>query len=194
MRHNEGERLWAYTCSKIFKDVEAEPILEPLDDEKMHYKSALTTDDARSDVRVRGFWGNKQNAFFEMRYFYPFASSYNSRSLESCFKSIAQTRKREYEERIVRVDNGSFTPMIMTTTGSMGPQMQIAVKHAARLLATKRNEPYSKVASVLQCRFAFAAMRAAVICLRGSRDIRPINVLNAIDTPAEIAVSELQLR
>ena len=60
MRHNEGERLWAYTCSKIFKDVEAEPILEPLDDEKMHYKSAITTDDARSDVRVRGFWGNKQ--------------------------------------------------------------------------------------------------------------------------------------
>ena len=114
----------------------------------MLYKSAITTDDARSDVRVRGFWGNKQNAFFEMRYFYPFASSYNSRSLESCFKGIAQTRKREYEERIVRVDNGSFTPMIMTTTGSMGPQMQI-VKHAARFLATKRNAPYSKVASVL---------------------------------------------
>jgi hypothetical protein len=194
MRHNEGERLWAYTCSKIFKDVEAEPILEPLDDEKMYYKSAITTDDARSDVRVRGFWGNKQNAFFEMRYFYPFASSYNSKSLDSCFKSIAQTRKREYEERIVRVDNGSFTPMIMTTTGSMGPQMQIAVKHAARLLATKRNEPYSKVASLLQCRFAFAAMRAALICLRGSRDIRHVNVLAAIDTPAEVAVSELQLR
>ena len=78
--------------------------------------------------------------------------------------------------------------MIMTTTGSMGPQMQIAVKHA------KRNEPYSKVASILRCRFAFAAMRAALICLRGSRDIRHVNVLAAIDTPAEVAVSELQLR
>jgi hypothetical protein len=165
-----------------------------MEGEKLRYKSAITTDEARSDVRVRGFWGNKQNAFFEMRYFYPFASSYRAKTLQTCFKSIALTRRREYEERIVRVDNGSFTPMIMTTTGSMGPQMQIAVKHAAKLLAAKRKESYSQVASLLRCRFAFAAMRAALVCLRGSRDIRPVNVRSAVDTPAELVVSELQLR
>ena len=108
LRHNEAERLWAHTCSKIFNDVEAEPGLEPMEGEKLRYKSAITTDEARSDVRVRGFWGNKQNAFFEMRYFYPFASSYRAKTLQTCFKSIALTRRREYEERIVRVDTGSF--------------------------------------------------------------------------------------
>ena len=120
LRHNEGEHLWAHTCSKLFNDVEAEPALEPLDDEKMIYKSAITTDEARSDVRVRGFWGNRQNAFFELRYFYPFASSHNSKSLESCFQSIARSRKREYRQRITQVDNASFTPMIMTPTGPWG--------------------------------------------------------------------------
>ena len=83
--------------------------------------------------------------------------------------------------------------MIMTTTVD-GSTNADGSKHVARLLAIKRSGPYPNLASVLQCRFAFAAMRAALICLRGSRDIRPINVLTAIDTPAELAVSELQLR
>ncbi len=42
--------------------------------------SARTEDDCRSDIvaRVRGFWRDpeQQNAFFEFRVFYPFASSY----------------------------------------------------------------------------------------------------------------------
>ena len=32
-----------------------------------------------------------------------------------------------YEERITRVDNGSFTPMVMSTAGGMGPEMDIAL-------------------------------------------------------------------
>ena len=83
--------------------------------------------------------------------------------------------------------------MIMTTTGSMGPEMEIAVKRAARLLAEKRDESYSQVMSILRSRFAFNAMRSALICLRGSRGIRPANLVSMLDSPAELTVSELRL-
>ena len=84
--------------------------------------------------------------------------------------------------------------MIMTTTGSMRPEMEIAVKRAARLLAEKRKESYSQVMSVLRSRFAFNAMRSALICLRGSRGLRPAHLVAVLDSPAELAVSELRLQ
>ena len=83
--------------------------------------------------------------FFHHKVFYPFASSYSKKSLAACFQNIEKKCRREYEQRINRVDNGSLTQMVMSSTGSMGPRMQIAVKHLAGLISEKRNEPYAKL-------------------------------------------------
>lgn len=135
----------------------------------MRYESAKTEDDCRSDVRVRSFWCKEQNAFFEFRIFYPFASSYLSSPLPALYRRFAKERKREYEERINKVDSGSFTPMVASSTGGMGPEMHMALKHLASMLAEKRGERYADVMSLLRCRFAFAIARSALVCLRGSR-------------------------
>ena len=100
--------------------MEIEPNLDPLSGEELDYKSANRRPDARSDVRVRGFWGNRQDAFFEFRVFNPFASSYASKSVDAMFSSVSQKRKRKYGDRIIRVDNGSFTPMVLASTGGTG--------------------------------------------------------------------------
>ena len=76
-----------------------------------------------------------------------------------------------YEERINRVDNGSFTPMVMSTAGGMGPEMCIAIKGLAAAIAEKEGSEYSEVVSVLRARFSFAAARCALVCLRGSRTL-----------------------
>src|SRR6056300_287605 len=91
--------------------------------EEFKYGSANKKSDARSDVRIRGFWGNKKDAFFEFRVFYPFASSIANKSVETSFSHMSKARKREYEERINHVDNGSFTPMILASTGGTGTEM-----------------------------------------------------------------------
>ena len=67
----------------VFKDVEIEPHLYSLSGEEFKYKSANRKQDARSDVRVCGFWGNKKDAFFEFRVFYPFASSIANKSVDA---------------------------------------------------------------------------------------------------------------
>ena len=75
-RHNEMEVLWERECKKVFADVSLEPHLQPLEGEEI---GGIVGDEARSDVRVRGFWGNWKNAFFDFVVFNPQATSYISR-------------------------------------------------------------------------------------------------------------------
>ena len=98
----------------------------------------------------------KRNAFFEFRVFNPNARSYDKKSPEFLHKKFADARSREYKQRINEVDCADFVPMIMSSTGGMGVDMQRAVKHLAKTLALKRNETYSKVAGLVRCQFSFA--------------------------------------
>jgi hypothetical protein len=195
MRHDKQKLLFAENCGKVYNDVEVEPELDQIAGEVLDLKTANRSDEARSDVRVGGFWGKKQNAFFEHRVFYPFAKSHLSDSISNNYRTIANKRRNEYLQRITDVDNGSFTPMIMSTSGTMGPEMTIAVKYLAGRIAEKTHEPYQKVVSVLRCQFAFAAMRSALVCLRGSRDLRAVsrNVQGMVDTSATLIASDLHL-
>ena len=85
------------------------------------------------------------------------------------YEHVAHLRKMEYEHRINQVDHGSFTPMIMLSTGGMGSEMTIAMKHLARKLADKRKESYPAVATLLRCSMAFIVARSSLVCLRASR-------------------------
>ena len=170
-RHNENEHLFARECRKVFVDVGCEPILQELSGEEFHYESANRADEARSDVRVMGFWGNRRYAFFDFRVFYPFATTYLPMSLSSAYRSCSRAKKREYQERVERVEDGSFTPMVMTSAGGMGPEMSVAVKFLAARIAVKEGCEYSEAVSVLRAKFSFAAARTALICLRGSRSL-----------------------
>ena len=152
-------------------DVGCEPILQELSGEEFGYKSANRADDARSDVKVLGFWGNRRYAFFDFRVFYPFATTYLPMSLASAYRSCSKAKKREYQERVQRVEDGSFTPMVMTTAGGMGPEMSVVVKFLAAKIAVKEGCEYSEAVGVLRAKFSFAAARTTLICLRGSRSL-----------------------
>ena len=170
-RHNEFEFLFAKECRKVFVDVGCEPILQELSGEEMRYASANRADEARSDVRVLGFWGNRRYAFFDFKVFYPFATTYFPLSLASAYRSCSKAKKREYQERVERVEDGSFTPMVMTSAGGMGPEMSVAVKFLAAKIAAKEGCEYSEAVSVLRAKFSFAAARTTLVCLRGSRSL-----------------------
>ena len=135
--------------------------------------SAANTDpDARADIRVRGFWTDSRNAFFDTRVFYPHARSYQSRGLPSLYKKFESEKKREYGERINVVEHGSFTPLVFSACGGMGHEATVVVKRLASALALKRHESYSHVINWLRCRLSFSLARSAIRCVRGSRSIR----------------------
>ena len=151
---------------EVHQDVELEPPLQPLSGETFRHLTANTEPDARADTRVRGFWTNSRNAFFDTRVFYPHARSYQSRSLPSLYKRFESEKKREYGERINTVES-----MVIHTPG-MGHEATVVVRKLASALASKRRETYSRVINWLRCRLSFSLARSAIRCVRGSRSIR----------------------
>ena len=173
MKHNEVRNMFAGQARRVFLDVECEPKLLPLlPGEELRLKSANRSDDARSDVRVRGFWRNRRNAFFDVMVFYPFAKSHVSVDPAALYKRCAATKKRNYEQRIHEVEDADFTPLIMSSSGGMGVEMQMALKHLCSKIAEKTKQPYSKVIGVMRCKLAFQLMCSALVCLRGTRSRR----------------------
>jgi hypothetical protein len=194
MRHDGPKELFGELSAEVCYDVKVEPDLLPLTGEQFDHKTAKVAPDVRSDVRVRGFFTKEQNAFFEFRIVYPFASSYLKMNPADLYEHVAHLRKMEYEQRINQVDNGSFTPMILLSTGGMGAEMTIAMKHLARKLADKRKEAYPAVATMLRCSMAFNVARSALVCLRGSRARHEKQALEKLDNPSDLMVQELHLR
>jgi len=190
MLHNEVVHVFENAFTEAsYKDVKEEPELQVLNGEVFHYKSAIKDDEARSDIRVRGFWRRLRHAFFDVTAFSPFARSYKSKSLASVFRQHEKRKNREYGERIRQVEQGDFTPLVFATTGGMGPQATIVLKKLATRISERQNKPRTMVMAWLRCRLSFALLRTSLILLRGSRPYRPIRNEYAI----ELAVSEARM-
>jgi len=53
----------------------------------------------------------RSGCFFDVKVFYPNASSYRSVSLTSAYKHHEDAKKWEYGHRVREVENGIFTPL-----------------------------------------------------------------------------------
>ena len=132
-----------------------------------------TEDDARADISAHGFWGDKQQrAFFDVRVFNPHAQSYCKSSLIATYRRNEREKRRAYEQRIIEVEHGSFTPLVLSATGGMGPAATITYKRMTSLLAEKRGQSYSRTLGWLRCRLNFSLIRSAIQCFRGARSAR----------------------
>ena len=85
----------------------------------MSARSGNIDDGARVQIRAKGFWNGSQDALFDVRVFYPKASTNRSSNLLSVYKRHQQAKKREYGQRIRDVERGVFTPLALSSTGGM---------------------------------------------------------------------------
>ena len=75
IRHNEIRDLTAKLLTEVCHNVATEPTLQLLTGEKFSHRTSNDEDGARLDVCAQGFWGNRQSAFFDVRFFNPLAPS-----------------------------------------------------------------------------------------------------------------------
>ena len=189
IRHNELRDITAALMSEVCHNVTIEPTLQPLSGETLNPHSAITEDDARSDVRAEGFWScRQQQAYFDVKVFNPTAATYRNKPLRSSYRQLEADKRRNYQDRIINVEHGSFrSPLIFTTSGGMGPTATTVYKRLASLLSAKRDEHYSKTILYIRCQISFALLRSAIRCLRGSRSKR---TPYTTDSNIELALSE----
>ena len=56
------------------------------------------------------------------------------------YRTHEREKKRTYNERIIQVEKGSFTPIVVSTFGGMGQEAESFHKRLAQLISEKRNE------------------------------------------------------
>ena len=71
IRHNEIRDITALLLTEVCSNLATEPALQPLSGENMTAHTANTDDGARVDIRARGFWNGRQDAFFRCKGFLP---------------------------------------------------------------------------------------------------------------------------
>lgn len=169
-RHNELRDTIAVMINEVKNDVRIEPQLEPISGEQLR-KGAILNDGARSDISAMGFWSRNQRAFFDIRVFNAYAQRYANTTLKSAFVQNEKEKKRQYNERIVNVDRGSFTPLIFTTNGGTGRECEHFIKALALQMSDKKDERYAMTINYIRTKLSFALIRSSVLCLRGTRTL-----------------------
>ena len=127
--HNELRDLEAEMLRMVCNDVEVEPVLQEVTGETLNH-GANKAPDARLDIHARGFWERQGSAYFDVRVCHPNADSYRDLTPKQIYKKHENEKKRQYAERVMEIEQGTFTPLVFTTTDGMADE---CVRHHCRL-------------------------------------------------------------
>jgi hypothetical protein len=107
----------------------------------------------------------------DVRVFNPLASCNRNKQLKTVYQQHEREKKRAYEQRIREIERGSFTPLVLSATGGMGPAALIFYKKLAAMISMKRGHTYQKVVTWIRQRLTFSLLRSAINAIRATRSL-----------------------
>ena len=114
------------------------------------------------DVHAHGFWDRQGSAFFDVRVFHPNTESYKDLTIQQLYCKHEDEKKRVYANRVLEVKEGTFTPLVFTTTGGMTVDYKRFHSRLAELIAIKKGEEYGTTMSWIRSKVSFALLRSAL--------------------------------
>ena len=78
-------------------------------------------------------------------------------------------RKKEYNDRFLEVEKGTFTPLVFSCCGGSGTEATKFIKHLATRISDKRQEQYRLTVSYTQRRIQFDIVKTCVISFGGPK-------------------------
>ena len=85
----------------------------------------------------------------------------------------------------MEIEQGTFTPLVFTTTGGMADECVKYHRRLAELIANRKGESYSSAIAWIRAKVSFAKIvRSAILCLRDSRSRR--RQLDFVDSDLQI--------
>ena len=116
-----------------------------------------------------------QRAFFDVRVFNPLAESHPNQKLNTGFTASENEKKRQYNQRVIEIEHGSFTPLLLTPYGGGAREAERFIAELAAKIVKKKKLEYSSIMHWLRVKLSFNLVKSAVLCLRGSRTIKQPN-------------------
>ena len=160
----------AEMMTEVCHNVQVEPALIPVDDDSIFATKTTTTGErSRPDVAGVGVWGPYEKTFLDIMITHPNCPSYINKPIEKVYESHERTKKYKYNERIIQVEKGTFTPIIGSTFGGWGPEANRHHKRIATLMAEKKNESYADTINYIRTRLRFSMLKSVLMAVRGVR-------------------------
>ena len=172
LRHNEIRDITASLLSEVCKDVRREPSLIKLTGEVFNETTAKKNDEARLDVSALGFWIPGQRAFCDIRVFDHNAQRYKNFNLKKSFQKNEEEKKKSYNERVLNIENASFSPLVFNVNGGMARECKKFYSRLTEMIAEKRNISLSIATAFIRTKLSFSLLRSMLLCIRGSRSLK----------------------
>ena len=99
------------------------------------------------------------------------AKRYVNQNLNKAFETNEKEKKRKYNERVMDVEHGSFTPIVMSALGGMGRESTKFFVRLSEIISEKRYQPNSLVSVWIRRKLPFALINSVCVCKRGSRSL-----------------------
>ena len=123
------------------------------------HRSAIISDDVRLDIRARGFWRKGQNAFFDVRTTNPDNASQKEKPIKSVLRNHKQEKKRQYNARVMEIEQGTCTPIVVTVKGVMGLDGNRFHKTLAERISNKTGEKYEDVTRLIRVKMSYLVLQ-----------------------------------
>ena len=131
-------------------------------------------------------------AFFDVTVFNPIAKRYVHMDTSKAYQLNEKKKKKNYNERILEVEHGSFTPIVMSAYGGIGKEGNKFYNRLAELLAEKKNQQLSVMTSWIRRKLIFALINSICMCIRGSRRVFQTNLVGSVQLVGPV-ISEATL-
>ena len=188
--HNHIRNITASLLTEVYKNIRVEPFLQQLTGESFQ-NHTTRGNEVRLDICVRGFWEAGQAAFFGVRIFNTNATRHAKLELSKSYEIYEKEKKKYYKERIMQIEKGSFTPLVMSTTGGMSRECRKFYVRLSEMIIEKRDGNYSTIATWIRRKITL--IKSIGLCTRRYRSTFSSNRLEkSIDEDAH--TSELTSR
>jgi len=109
MRHNSVRDFEAHIVTAVWRDVQIERALLPINENDFERK-VNTANNARLDISARGLWNSCEKTFFNRRITHQTSLSYSNKPL-SLFYQQREKEKANYNQRVIAIEKSSFNPL-----------------------------------------------------------------------------------
>ena len=120
-------------------------------------------------------------AFFDVRVFNLIGKRYVHMGTTKACQPNGKEKKKNYNELILEVEHGSFTPIVMSANEVIGKEGNKFYNRLAQLLEEKKNQQLSVMTSWIKRKLIFALINSLCICIcvRGSRSVFQTNLVGS---------------
>ena len=114
---------------------------------------------------------------FDARVFNPIAKRYVHMDTSKAYQ--LNEKKKEELQRILEVQHGCFTPIVMSTYGGIRKGGNKFYNRLAELLVEKKNQQLSVMTSWIRRKLIFALINSICMCIRSSRRVFQTNLVGS---------------